>query len=94
MTKKILSLLLSAFLLCSAFCCARAEGDKYPAFVDRYGPYYNNIDWKQAIADMGGLDAIDWRALVHTLGYEGNRHINWYLMQSAVIDLADYGAFW
>ena len=95
MKKRILSLLLTAVLLCSVFSCAwAAEGDKYQAFVDRYGPYYGNIDWKQAIADMGGLDAIDWKKLVHTLGYEGNRNITWYLMQSTILELADYGTFW
>ena len=95
MIKRILSLLLTAALLCSVFSCAwAAGGDKYQAFADRYGPRYNNIDWKQAIADMDGLDAIDWKKLVHTLGFEDSRKVNWFSMQSTIIELADYGTFW
>ena len=40
--KKIRSLLLSVIVLCSELCRARAEGDKYQVFADRYGPNYCN----------------------------------------------------
>ena len=40
--KKIRSLLLSVIVLCSEFCRAWAEGDKYQVFADRYGPNYCN----------------------------------------------------
>ena len=76
MQKRVVSLLLAAVLLCSLACCAWAdEEDKYQAFVDTYGPEYDSIDWEQAIADLGGLDAVDWTALFYAAGYEGAKKI-------------------
>ena len=57
--KKILSLLLSAALLCSVFGCAWAEQDKYRAFVDRYGPdYEEDFDWDLGYTKEAAYDRI------------------------------------
>ncbi len=65
--------MLAAVLCCSVFSFAWAETDKYQAFVDQYGPDYEALDWEKAIAELGGLEAIDWKALALSAGYEGEK---------------------
>ncbi len=78
MKKRIISLLLAAVLLCSVFSDAwAAEQDKYQVFVNKYGPEYEELDWEQAIDELGGLDAIDWKTLALSAGYEGEKKIDW-----------------
>ena len=76
MKKRIVSLLTAAALLLAVIAGAwAAEKDKYQAFVDTYGPEYDGIDWEKAVADLGGLDAVDWTALFYAAGYEGAKKI-------------------
>ncbi len=93
MTKRLLSLLLAAALLCAVCCCAWADGkDKYQAFVDKYGPdYEDEIDWAQFIEDMEGPEAIDWKKLVHTIGYEGEKKLEY--RWEELYDFLDYEPF-
>ena len=94
MKKRIVSLLMAAVMLLAAIAGACAdEEDKYQACVDKYGPWYTDIDWEQAIAGLGGLNNIDWARLVRLVGYEGNQRISWYSMEPTVSAMASYDTF-
>ena len=57
MKKRVVSLLLAAMLLWSLACCAWAdEKDVYRAFVDAYGPDYEDPDWNKFLTDVGSAE--------------------------------------